>query len=277
MSEELENEEFEDEEIEEPSDTEENELEEGEREYSDTELEAMKHGWRPPEEFDEDDENKKFVSADEFLDRQKFFDEINALKKRTRKQDEIINALKDHNQKISERMYDRAMEELKSQRKEAIEDADGDKVEELDKEMQNLDEEYKSQPEVETTDPFVDYFNDWVQENTWYNENEDLKEYADAIGRRYVRNNPSAEPEEVFSEVENKIKKQFPEYFGMEKNKKTTKTVQSSNREAKGKATKKSKKPTLDDLPEGDKNIAQTLIRTGTITEEEYLSQYFGE
>lgn len=276
MAEELENEELEEEIVEEP---EEEEVEPEERDYSDTELEAMKHGWRPPEEFDEEDENKRFVSAEEFLDRQKFFDEIKDLKKKTKKQDEVINALKDHNQMISKRMYDQAMQDLKSQKKEAIEDGDGDKVNELDDEIQNLNEEYNSQPSVESQDedPFVEYFNDWVQENTWYNQDEDLKEYADAIGRRYVRNNPNAEPSEVFSEVENKIKSQFPEKFGMEKKKKPERTVQSTDRTAKSKVASKNKKKTIDDLPEEVQSIANTLIRTGTISEEDYIAQYFGE
>ena len=254
--------------------------------FSEIELEAMKHGWKPEDEFE--DPNKRWVSAEEFMDRKSLFDQIHSLKKKTKEQDKVVEALKEHNATISDRMYKRAMEELKNQRREAIEYGEADKVENLDEEMNNLKKEYDEQKAVtETEDPFTSYYNEWIEDNQWYLEDEDKKEFADFVGVQYVRNNPEASPEEVYAHVNERVAKQFSTKQGSEESeeeeedmaekRKRNPNVARATQGRKARNPDKGNKYKLTDLPEEDQSIAKTLIRTGTITEEDYLKQYFGE
>ncbi len=126
------------------------------------ESKAREMGWRPKEEYDGDPET--WVDAKEYLGRKPLYDEIHKTRKQVKKLERLQNEITQYVKKVEEVAYKKAMADLKAQRKEAISEADPDKVEEIDREIENLN---KSRQNVAVEPP--PEFREWLDENAWYN------------------------------------------------------------------------------------------------------------
>lgn len=242
-------------------------------EYSASEQEAMNMGWRP-----EGVEGKRNLTAEEFLDRQKLYDEIKHLKKNSKEMQKAFEALRQHHQRVRESERKKVVEELKLQKRLALETDDYDRVMELDDKIS----EAKSAPDVDDL-PVVqqpatnEAFESWVSENRWYHTDKELRTKADIVGTIYYKENPDAELADVYKYVADTMKKDFPEKFGgtpKPQRKPTTAAVDSSARRTSA-PTKGNSKFAAKDLPEDARTIMRTLVRTGAVTEEQYLKEYF--
>lgn len=239
-------------------------------EYSEIEQEAMKRGWRP-----EGVEGKRKLTAEEFLDRQPLYDEINHLKKDVKSVQKAFEALKKHHERVKEAERKKVIEELKLQKRLALEADDFDKVIEIDDRIMeaNTQKEEDELPDIAapTTN---EVFENWVSDNRWYHTDKELRTRADIIGEIYFRNNPESTLEDVYSYVEKSIKKEFPDKFGSTTRKPAVASVDSGSRRT-AKSTTTTKKYSAKDLPEDAFQIMKTLVRAGAVTEEKYLAEYF--
>lgn len=256
---------------------EEQEVEEQEEtpEYSASEQEAMQMGWRP-----EGVEGKRNLTAEEFLDRQKLYDEIKHLKKNSKEMQKAFEALRKHHQRVRESERKKVIEELKLQKRLALETDDYDKVMELD---DRISEANKEEPddddfpeiEVDTTPDTNAVFENWVSENRWYHTDKELRTKADIVGTIYYKENPNADLADVYNYVTKTMKKDYPEKFGgTAKPQRTAAAVDSGARRTSAPA-KGNAKFSAKDLPENARTIMRTLVRTGAVTEEQYLKEYF--
>lgn len=234
------------------------EVEGGEDEYSESEQEAMEHGWRP-----EGVEGKLNLSAEEFMDRQKLYDEIRNIKKENRKLHDGMEALTQFNKTVEEKTRQRTVEELKAQKKLALENENYDAV-------VQIDEAIADAKVVPTEDKNV-AFEQWIDNNEWYHDEPDMKAYADMVGTGYYQQNPSKSVSEVYDYVATEVKARFPDKFE-NSNRTRPNPVEGA---VKGRKAPKSKY-SAKDLPEDDRRIMETIVRAGGITKEEYLKQYFG-
>lgn len=231
-------------------------------EYSEVELEAIEQGWNP-----EGVEGKRNLSAEEFLDRKPLYDDLRKNKRQTRKLQEQLEALKKHVSIADERARARALRELDAQKREALEDQNYDAVIEIDKQIR----ETENAP-VETETPTNLAFENWREENDWYDENPEMKDYADMVGTHYAGKNPGLSPDKVFEYVTNEVKTRFADKFT------NTRRQQPNPVEGavRGRAPVSKQKHTERDLPEEHREIMNTLVKGGTMTKEEYLKSYFG-
>lgn len=235
--------------------------EEGEsEEYSEIELEAMQHGWKP-----EGVEGKRNLSAEEFMDRQKLYDDLRVVKKQNKRLQESFEALQKHQEHLLKMEREKVLKELKQQKREALENEEYDKVVEIDDQIMEASKE----EEVAAPQPNV-VFEEWVERNSWYNDDPEMREYADTIGKGWYINNPTKTPEEVYAYVEKQTKKHFRDKF--EKSSKEGSPVEGA---AKGRKKSTSTKYSERDLPEEAREIMRTLIRAGATTKEKYLKEYF--
>ena len=101
------------------------------------EQKAMEMGWRPKDEFhgDEDD----FIDAKEFVRRQPLFEKIEAQNKQIKNVTKALETFKQHYTKVEQAAVERALTMLKTQRKEALSDGDGDRFELLDDEIKKVE------------------------------------------------------------------------------------------------------------------------------------------
>ena len=236
-------------------------------EYSDIEQEAIQHGWNP-----EGVEGKKNLTADEFMDRKQLYDDLRALKKRNKRLEEKYSALDKHYQHVAEVEREKVIRELKQAKAAALESDDYESVVEIDEklvEARNIpDKEKMTQEQVNES------FNEWKQENAWYETDPEMREYADRIGTGYFNMHNKPDLEEVYGYVAKEVRKKFKDKFApkSEDEEKRPDMVEGAT---KGRSSARKTKYSVKDLPEEDRQIMRTLVRTGVLTEEKYLKEYF--
>lgn len=192
--------------------------------------EAMAEGWRPEEEYNG---KAPWIDAETFVKRgreinpilkknnDRLLAEIKALKAQVDTSTMTVKKLQEHNAGIEAKAYDRAVKDLKEQRKAAMKQGDLETVVEIEGEIENLEENKPSPATAESAsavaakiDPTLQK---WAEENKgWYNdENPDMLDYANAAGLRLRRQDPNntVTGEAFLAEVLKIVKKQFPEKF----------------------------------------------------------------
>jgi hypothetical protein len=192
------------------------------KELTEHEKEAMARGWKPLEEFKGDPSEWKGAKA--YLKDGERFASLISLQNDNKKMREAIGKLAEHNRKISELEYNKALNDLKSRQAEAAEIGDRSKVAELADKLIDLS---KKQPEVE--DVFaVDSQKDleeqvqtaykaFISENEWFKSKDpkfvDAITFAHNYDRQLRVNDPNLAPSEHLKLIEKATKERFSEVF----------------------------------------------------------------
>ncbi len=243
---------------------------------------AAEKGWVPEEEWS--GEPDQWRPAKEFVERGELMDRISSQTKQiNRYSGEVeelktgMKALAEHNKKVAELEYKKAMADLKRQKAEALDLGDHGTVVDIDEQMSELKETKQTAESTPTPssqqqaapDPALEA---WMSENSWYNNDVILQGAADALARQYVATNPGSEgtPSVVLNYVSSAIKQEFPEKFGLGKRRPAATTEPST---AGGASGKKGSKKTVAHLDPEQKVIAKRFAATGVMTEQEYVDQ----
>jgi len=229
-------------------------------EYTETEQQAIDAGWNP-----EGAEGKQFLTAEEFMGRQPLYDDIRSLKKQLRKTQDGIEAMKKMQDGIRTREREKTMAELKAAKRDALEDQDYDAVMAIDDKIAT-EKASKDEPDNEA-------FESWVDDNEWYHQDKEMRKYADLIGTGYVAQNEGLPPEKVFEYVEQEVKARFASKFQNPKRAEAT-LAEPARR---GRAAPAGGRHKASELSEDDRQIMRTIVRSGAMSEADYLKEYFGE
>lgn len=245
-----------------------------EREYTETEKQAMQKGWDPAFEGDE---NKRAVTAEEFLDRQQLYDDLRKRGKENKQLKKDIEALKESHKVVAEQAYKRAKRELEKEKRQAYEEGDTDKALQIDKEMSDLDKDQEkiAKDEGNTNEAAKEAFDSFRESNPWYDNDPELRGYAEMIGSGMINMDPEKannDPEKLFEEVAAEVKKRFPEKFKGGRGNRSGSVEGESPSGGKG-----GKKRSLRDIPEEHREVAKRVIESGVISEEQYVKDYLGE
>lgn len=230
-------------------------------EYTDVEAEAMEHGWNP-----DGAPGKRNLTAEEFLDRQPLYDDIRTLKKETRKLREGLDAALASVEGARKRAAEAAIADLKAAKAQALENEEYDTVVAIDERL--VEEKEAAKAPVPNRD-----FETWVDENEWYHQDSDMKQYADTIGAGYYQQDPNRPMRDVYEFVAKEVKARFPEKFG-NVNRERPNSVESAS---KGRKARTGAKHSAKELSDEERRIMRTIVRTGSISEAEYLKQYFSQ
>lgn len=238
-----------------------------EREYSDAELKAMQSGWKPKDQYSGDD--SKWVDAEEFNRRGELFGKIDVLSRELKESKKALRMLQEHHAKVRDTEYQRALNQLKAEKKAAYEEGNVDRIVEIDDQIAEVKaskkvEEEAIKQQVNQPDP---RFMAWVDRNSWYAQDAEMRTFADATGTAYAANNPNKDPEEVLEYVAGKVRKAFPEKFV---NPNRTKPSAVEGSAASSKATPKKESYSLS---EEEARVMHTFVRQGIMTKEEYIEQ----
>jgi hypothetical protein len=238
-----------------------------EPQYTEVEQRAMDMGWVPKDKYSGDPERWKsaevFVALDEPIRKiEQQSSELKSMRK-------ALEALREHYGKVQETEYKRALESLKASKREAMENGDFAKVNELDDKIDEFREEAKSIkntiPAVEDAPQVAPEFAAWVRKNEWYQSQKHMAAYADEVGARLVAQGVSKY--EVLKRVEEEVRKEFPNKFRNPNKDTAADLVNGSNKQgSSGKG-----KPELE-LSETERTIMNTLVRGGHITKEKYIA-----
>jgi predicted RNA-binding Zn ribbon-like protein len=230
---------------------------------SPVELEAMDHGWRPEEEFKADakNEGKKWRSAEEFMDRKSLFDRIEAGNQKTKQLEKTLQQLATHNANIEKVALEKAIAVLKAERKQALADNDLVRAEELRDEMDEIrDKKEAVQPIPVATEPAPEFI-EFKEKNSWYQRDDRLTRYADAVGKELFEKGYS--PAKVLREVEKEVREAFPEKFRNPNRESAPEMVTSSKRADVGSRFQMSAQ---------EEAICKNFVAQGIMTREQYIS-----
>ena len=171
------------------------------------------------------------------------------------------------------RAYDRAMADLRDQKKEAINTGDGDKVLQIDDAIDELktaraQEKVEVRPSNQPDFTFVQ----WNEDNPWFGKDTELTEEANLIGEVIKKRQPTLIGSDFLEEVTKRVKKAYPEKFtNTNRNRPSavegTTAPRASSKGGKG----------YNDLPPEAKQACQKFEKSGLLTREAYLKEYFGE
>lgn len=236
------------------------------------EVEALKQGFNP--NFDGD--NKK--TPKEFLEvafnhnhvlkerNEKLSTEVDDIKAELKKQHSLTQKLVEFQEEQKQKAVSKAIRELEVQKKDAILEGDPDKVELIDKEI----DEHKEEVAKSSGNPILDA---WIDNNQWYLNDEEMGIEADLIAKQLKDTGrfPATDAgyEKLVTAMEKKVKKAFPEKF--ENPKKDLPPEVSGGRPSPTRNSKKS----YEDLPSDAKQACDEFVSGGIFkSRDEYVANY---
>jgi len=259
------------------------------------EKEARIFGWVPKEEFRGSDED--WVDADTFVKRGKEINPIlrknneTLLKKLDEKSKEIdsikesVEEFKKFQKEAFERkqaQYEVEIAELKSQKKTAIAEGNGDLVVDIDDRIDAIKEEQREakqeakQPETKpttTTDiPNDPELQSWVERNPWFGQdgNQEMTDMTNGLGASIRRQFPNLVGRAFLDKLDERIAEYFPAKVGG--NKARGSAVDSTGN-VRGGAT--GGKKTYDSLPADAKAACDKFVKQGLFkSRQEYVDLY---
>jgi hypothetical protein len=105
----------------------------------------------------------------------------------------------------------------------------------------------------------------WVDKNKWYADNNEMRQYADAVGLGYAQQNPDLDPAEVLKYVSDQVRGRFRERF-VNPNRTKPSAVEGTN------TTGTPRKSSIE-LSEEERKVMNTFVRAGVMTKEAYLEE----
>lgn len=228
------------------------------------EQKAMEQGWVPQDQWEGDPE--QWRPAKEFLDRGELFKKIEDQNRTIKEFKRALDDLKQHHSKTRETEYARALQALKAQKKTALEEGDADTVIKLDDQIDLVKEEQqklKQQAQVPDVPEVNAEFTQWVEKNSWYESSQPMRAYADALGRDLAFKGLT--PSQVLKEVEKQVRLEFPNKFTNPNRNKPGAVEGSTNKGGRG--------DNDISLSDEERRVMQRFVRTGVMTEKEYLAE----
>lgn len=204
--------------LETPPNTEEEQSTQESVKESPIEVAARSSGWVTKDEWiAQGKDPNEWRSAREYQERGELFEEIHRLKEDTRKVTKAFKALAEHYKNVRETSIKEAIEQLKAQKRVALENNDVSAVFEIDERIEQVREQKADVPEVDVSAEVTPTptFRQWHKRNNWYelDGDDEASRYADMVGMKYRKSNPEATEREILDEVESKVAKRFPEKF----------------------------------------------------------------
>lgn len=236
-----------------------------------SEEKAKSSGWMPLDEWEEAGRDPSdWVSAEVFNVRGEFFDKIH---KKNREIDDLHNAINDLKRlhgKIAEKEREKVIKELKKAKALAMENDDFDAVVDIDEKMSEVKQQTFQQEQSATPKEDPDFrptFEKFVDENPWYNNDSDMRVYADAIGLKMAQQGKHYT--EVFQEVSKKVRENFPHKFSNPNRQKSV--VDGGERTVNAGRGKGKTKYSYSDLSAEQKDVCRTYEKLGVLTRDEYI------
>ena len=255
------------------SDDEDEKVGAGEDTEGEVETLAKEMGWRPKEDFNGDDAD--YVDATAYIKKgQDIQDSMRkSLKDQKRQLSDMSGSLADlktHNERVFKAEVANLKKELTSlraEKEEAITDGDVKKVNEIDERIETVKESItpieKTQQRSEPQQPDgTPEFKKWLKGNQWYNDDDEMAQYADEIATEHK----GASFQRIATLVDKKVREIFPDKFSTEQgNVATANRVEgSARRRASGKFTEA-------DLSSSQKSIMKQFVKQKIMTKKAYI------
>ena len=236
-----------------------------EGEISPHEEKARQGGWKPEEEWD--GEQDDFITAPEFNRRGELFDKISAQNRKIKDMELTMTDFKGLYNKMEAASMEKAYNQLKQAKAQAMREEEFDAVVEIDEKMGAMKRDVETQQAAQGPSP---EFIAWQQENRWYDTNEEMREAADVIGLGVSNKHPDKPLGEVFSDISKQMKRMFPSEFVNPK--RTEAAAVGSQEGTRAPASKSNKNPLGRALTAEEKDVGRRFQKQGLMTMDEYIA-----
>ncbi len=253
--------------------------EQQERTYTEIEQRALDQGWKPLEDWEGDPEDHR--SAKAYIDRGELLGKIKDQSKEMREMKQILATLSEHNKNVYVAGYEKAISELKTRRIEAIKEGDGDSLLAIENQLDSTKEALatvKAAPTVKaTTNETSPAFDSWLDQNPWYNTDEDMHDWADGaamrLGQKAKQEGRRLTEQEVYAELTKKAREKFPQKF---QNRNAISPDGDGRRPVPNKTPKGGDRfeQLLAEMPEEMATAAKNLVKSGLLTKEKYVEDF---
>jgi hypothetical protein len=241
-------------------------------EPTESEAKARRQGWRPKDEYRGPDE--KWVDADAFLKRSD--EELPVMRERLKKQDRDLADLKgtvakfaEHHARVEKVAYERALNEVKRERREALAIGDADGFEKAEERLAELKEVKPAATQKAAAAEISPEVHTWVQANPWFQSEPRLAKYAETVCAELQNEDPTRDLSDILKEVAKEVKSRFPEKFANAK-RSAPPAVEGATTVASGKGSK-----SYANLPAEAKAACDKFLKQGLIkSKEDYLKYY---
>jgi hypothetical protein len=228
---------------------------------------AKEQGWKPKEEYQGDP--NKWRPAKEFVDRGELFSKIDSLGRELKDTKKALTMLQEHHSKVRETEYKKALTELKTLQKKHLEEGNSDGYLETTELLTDLKAEQKAREVVNQTIPQQPQqehptFTNWLNENKWYQKNDEMRQFADAVGTGYAKLYQDLNPEEVLKYVTTQVKQRYKDFF-VNPNRTKPGLVGTSDTVGESKGSFQ--------MTDDEKKVMNTFVRQGIMSKDEYIKE----
>jgi hypothetical protein len=239
---------------------------------------ARGQGWVPQEEWDGDP--TQWRDAQVFLERGEYFKTMGTQRKQIDKLNAVVEKMANIQASTREDERQKVLQELSDKKVSAMEDGEFERVATIDNEMSKIrSEPAMAVPSIEgqTEQKYTqDQIANYIDNNSWYRTNSDMRQYADSIAVGFRSSNPNATIDDVLEYTDSEVKIRYPEQFG--KQVPSASPVASTRRTTKPGPNGAQKRKTLDDLPAGSREmyaqIGQSFVDAGAVDSiDEYIEE----
>jgi hypothetical protein len=222
---------------------------------------ARSKGWKPKEEYEGLPE--AWVGAEEFIKREPLFERIKQSTKEVKELKKTVESMATYHKKAVEAAVAKTISDLKAQKKEAIQTGDVDKVEEIDK---AIDEQKKIKEDAPTKQEVAPEIVEWVEKNPWFNNDKEMADFAVAYNKTQIDKGISLS--EALSKSAEAVKRAFPDKFTKNKERQQAPPPVESPTHEQGKGNKF----TVTRLSQDQKRVYDQMVtRHKILTHDEYF------
>jgi hypothetical protein len=239
---------------------------------------ARGQGWVPQEEWDGDP--TQWREAQVFLERGEYFKTMGTQRKQIDKLNAVVEKMATIQASTREDERQKVLKELSDKKISAMEEGEFERVANIDNEMDKI----RSAPamtvpniEGQTDQKYTqDKIANYIDKNSWYRTNSDMRQYADSIAVGFRSNNPDATIDDVLDYTDSEVQIRYPEQLG--KQVPSASPVASTRRTTKPGPNGTQKKKTLNDLPASSRDmyaqIGQSFVDAGAVDSiDEYVAE----
>lgn len=245
------------------------------QELTPNEERAMRDGWVPKDQWKGDPDDWR--PAKEFNERGEFFNHIKEQKKRIDELQRATVFLTEQSKRQYMQGFKEAIDQLRARRDAALADGDslqaariGDQIDDV-KERAKVAAATVVQPTVEGPTE-TEVYKAWHRQNPWYKQDRALTRLAEALGAEYHSANPSSSEQDMLEYVAKELKRDYPDKFGRVRG---APSPDGSGRETGGARQPSNKFASVEAaMTEEQKGIMKTILKTTSLTKEEYLKQF---
>ena len=243
-------------------------------ELSQLEQQASEKGWVPQKEWTGDP--AEWRSAREFIERGEWIGKFRAKDREIEQIKQALIEMTAQNRKIFATGYQKAVDDLKAQRRQALREGNLEEAEDIAEKIEEtkkaLEEAKKEPVPAPVQQPNPEHLQ-WLEKNPWYQTDDVMAGAADRLAAKYAReHNGQVTATEIRDYVTKEIRKEFAHKFP--KPKVPPQPDGEGRRSGNGTGKNDSFYEAEGSMTDTQRSIMKTILKTTGMTKEDYFKQF---